>query len=109
MQHLKKRMLALVLVTAIVLGLAPTFALPAHSTPGSLEGREVISFNNDWRFYPGEWPQANEADTDDSDWLYVNAPTAPSTIPLKTTTMRILASSGTAGTLPWSLPWKASR
>lgn len=73
-QHLKKRMLALVLVTAMVLGLAPTFALPAHSTPGSLEGREVISFNNDWRFYPGEWPQANEADTDDSDWLYVNAP-----------------------------------
>ena len=73
-RNLKKRILALVLVTAMVVGLVPAFALPAHSTPSSLEGREVISFNNDWRFYPGEWPQANEADADDSDWLYVNAP-----------------------------------
>lgn len=72
MRNLKKRILALVLVTAMVVGLVPAFALPAHSAPSSLEGREVISFNNDWRFYPGEWPQANEADADDSVWLYVN-------------------------------------
>lgn len=73
-RNLKKRILALVLVTAMVVGLVPAFALPAHSAPSSLEGREVISFNNAWRFCPGEWPQANEADADDSDWLYVNAP-----------------------------------
>lgn len=36
MQHLKKRMLALVLVTAMVLGLAPTFALPALTSAACL-------------------------------------------------------------------------
>ena len=35
-QHLKKRMLALVLVTAMVLGLAPTFALPALASAACL-------------------------------------------------------------------------
>ena len=35
-QHLKKRMLALVLVTAMVLGLAPTFALPALTSTACL-------------------------------------------------------------------------
>ena len=35
-QHLKKRMLALVLVTAMVLGLAPTFALPALTSAACL-------------------------------------------------------------------------
>ncbi|HIQ76371.1 MAG TPA: hypothetical protein IAB79_02825 [Candidatus Faecousia excrementipullorum] len=36
MQHLKKRMLALVLVTAMVLGLAPAFALPALTSAACL-------------------------------------------------------------------------
>ena len=35
-QHLKKRMLALVLVTAMVLGLAPTLALPALTSAACL-------------------------------------------------------------------------
>lgn len=35
-QHLKKRMLALVLVTAMVLGLAPAFALPALTSAACL-------------------------------------------------------------------------
>ena len=47
-QHLKKRMLALVLVTAMVLGLAPTFAHPPLTSPAFLAvaAEKIRKFTN---------------------------------------------------------------
>ena len=69
-----KRALSLFLAAAMTLSL---FALagPSVSAAGTDDsGRTVISFNNDWRFYSGDWPDAQTPETDDSQWLYVNAP-----------------------------------
>ena len=36
--------------------------------------RQVINFNNDWRYYKGNLTDAELTDHDDKEWLYVNLP-----------------------------------
>ena len=70
MRNLAKQTLAMTLIAVLVLGLRPAGILAA----GETAGRSVISFNNDWLFYKGEWPEGQDVDADDSQWLYVNTP-----------------------------------
>ncbi|MBM6871575.1 discoidin domain-containing protein, partial [Pseudoflavonifractor phocaeensis] len=67
-----RRALSLFLAMAMAVSLL-TLAGPAASAAES-DGRTVLSFNNDWRFYPGDWPDAQDPALDDSQWLYVNTP-----------------------------------
>ncbi len=56
---------------------------PAIYTGSGVETeREVINFNNDWRYYEGDYSGAEATDFDDSQWLYVNLPhnTEPYTV-----------------------------
>ena len=48
-------------------------AIPYSAEP-SASGRTEISFNNDWLFYKGDVPGANQDTFQDSNWLYVNVP-----------------------------------
>lgn len=80
MRHFAKRILATALTAVMLLGMLPV-ATHASAQSGtatqsgtSQGGRTVLNFNNDWRFYEGNWPDADKAETDDSQWLYVNAP-----------------------------------
>ncbi|HJA63200.1 MAG TPA: discoidin domain-containing protein, partial [Candidatus Intestinimonas stercoravium] len=47
---------------------------PSIAVDESAAGRQVVSFNNDWRYYPGDWTEAQDPALDDSQWLYVNTP-----------------------------------
>ncbi len=79
MRHMAKRILALVLTAVMILGMFPTLTAfaqenGAQQTGTTQGGRTVLNFNNDWRFYDGDWPNADQVEADDSQWLYVNAP-----------------------------------
>ena len=80
MRHLSKRLLALALTAVMLLGMVPAVTTAsaqsgtATQSGTSQGGRTVLNFNNDWRFYEGDWPDADQVDADDSQWLYVNAP-----------------------------------
>ena len=74
MRHLSKRLLALALTAVMLLGMVPVVTTASAQSGTSQGWRTVLNFNNDWRFYEGDWPDADQVDADDSQWLYVNAP-----------------------------------
>ena len=80
MRHLSKRLLALALTAVMLLGMVPAVTTASAQSGAAAQsgtsqgGRTVLSFNNDWRFYDGDWTGADQVDADDSQWLYVNAP-----------------------------------
>ena len=80
MRRFAKRFLALALTAVMLLGMLPAVTTASAQSGAAAQsgtsqgGRTVLSFNNDWRFYDGDWTGADQVDADDSQWLYVNAP-----------------------------------
>lgn len=80
MRHFAKRVLAMALTAVMLLGMFPAVTQASAQSGTAIQsgtsqgGRTVLNFNNDWRFYEGNWPDADKVDADDSQWLYVNAP-----------------------------------
>lgn len=78
-----RRMISMLMALVMVLGLLPATALAA-GTDHTMQratvekvgqtSRTVLNLNNDWRFYAGNAPEAQQAQFDDSAWLYVNVP-----------------------------------
>lgn len=60
---MRKTLLGCLLAAAAALPFCPAAA-----------GRLTVDLNTDWRYFPGEWPQAERPETDDGAWLYVNVP-----------------------------------